>query len=86
MSNFYGGQVYEDMARELLPDDVVIKNFDELLFLDKKKTIAVIHHLDYSYAPLLIRFIYFFIKPIIFHNLKKVDAIVVVSKYWKKYL
>ena len=49
------------------------------------KNIAIIHHIDYSYAPLFLRFISPFLTNIIFHNLKKIDAIVTVSKYWQNY-
>jgi len=87
MSKKAGGKIYEQMAKNVLKDfNVKIKNFDESLFFDKKKkNIAIIHHLDYSQASLLIRIIYFFIKPIILRNFRKFDAIVVVSKYWKHY-
>lgn len=64
--------------------DIIVKNFDSCLFINKKptKTIAVVHHIDYSFTPPLIKFISFFTTPIILRNLRKVDTIVVVSKYW----
>ncbi len=67
--------------------DAVIKNFDSCLFLNKKpiKTIAVVHHIDYSFAPAFIKFASIFSTPFILRNLRKVSVIVVVSKYWQDY-
>ncbi len=67
--------------------DVVIRNLDASLFLNKKpvKNIVVVHHIDYSFAPFLIKFVFFFLTPLILKNLRKSDAIVVVSNYWKNY-
>jgi glycosyltransferase involved in cell wall biosynthesis len=67
--------------------DFVIKDFTASLFLDKKptKNIVTIHHIDDSYAPLTAKISYFFLNKIIFSKLKKFDAIVVVSDYWKEY-
>jgi len=67
--------------------DFIIKNFDTSLFLNKRpvRNIAIIHHIDYSYAPLFLKYIYPLFEKIIFHNLKKFDAVVTVSRYWEKY-
>ena len=67
--------------------DFIIKDFEASLFLNKKpaRNIAIIHHIDYPYAPLFLRFTYPFLKKIIFLDLKKNDAIVTVSKYWENY-
>jgi glycosyltransferase involved in cell wall biosynthesis len=67
--------------------DFIIKDFEASLFLNKKpvKNIALIHHIDYSYAPLFLKFIYPFFKKIIFSNLKKFNAFIVVSRYWESY-
>ncbi len=66
---------------------VVIKNFDSCLFLNKKpvKNIAVVHHIDYSFAPAWIKLTSFFSTPLILRNLRKVEAIVVVSKFWENF-
>ena len=86
MSKIAGGNIYETMARELSPDDIAIKNFDESIRYNKKdRNIAIIHHIDYKYSPFPLNFIYPLLGKIIFCNLKKFDAIVVVSKYWEKY-
>ncbi|TSC75485.1 MAG: group 1 glycosyl transferase [Parcubacteria group bacterium Gr01-1014_30] len=67
--------------------DIVIRDLDSCLLLNKKptKTIAIIHHIDYSFASLLVKFVFFFLTPLILRNLREVDAIVVVSKYWQRY-
>jgi len=67
--------------------DIVVKDFDSCLFINKKptKTIAIVHHIDYSFSSTLVKFISFFTTPIILRNLRKVDAIVVVSKYWENW-
>jgi len=68
-------------------NDIIVKNLDACLFLNKEpvKTIAIVHHIDYSFAPLWVRVVFSFLLPIIMRNLKKSDAIVVVSNYWKNY-
>jgi glycosyltransferase involved in cell wall biosynthesis len=65
----------------------VIRNFDSCLFLNPKpvKNIAIVHHIDYSFAPFWIKLFSLFSTPLILKNLKKTDAIVVVSKYWENY-
>ena len=67
--------------------DFVIKDFEASLFLNKRpvKNIAIVHHIDSSYSPLIIRIFYPILTKIIFRNLKKFDAIVTVSKYWENY-
>ncbi|KKU15037.1 hypothetical protein A3A20_02420 [Candidatus Wolfebacteria bacterium RIFCSPLOWO2_01_FULL_45_19] len=68
--------------------DTVIRSMDYCVLLNKKpiKNIAIVHHIDYSFTPALIKFISFFSTPLILRNLRKADAIVVVSKYWERYL
>jgi len=67
--------------------ELVIRNFDSCLFLNPKpvKNIAIVHHIDYSFAPRLIRFISFFTTPLILKKIKKIEAIVVVSRYWQEF-
>ncbi|MDI6602618.1 MAG: glycosyltransferase family 4 protein [Patescibacteria group bacterium] len=67
--------------------ELVIKDFDSSIFLNKKpvKNIAIIHHIDYSFAPFWIKFFTPFFIPFVFYNLKKFDVIVTVSKYWENY-
>ncbi len=50
------------------------------------KNIAVIYHHDFSGFPLFARpFFTLFHKPLFFWKLHKMDAIVVISKFWKQY-
>jgi glycosyltransferase involved in cell wall biosynthesis len=67
--------------------NIIIRNFDLNFFLHKKPTrnIIIVHHIDYSFSPFLIKTFFFIFSPLIFNNLKKVNAIVVVSKYWEKF-
>lgn len=66
---------------------VVIRDFDLGFFLNLKptKNIIICHHLDYSFAPFFVKFGFSFLVPFILKNLKKADAIVVVSKYWQNF-
>jgi len=67
--------------------DFAIKDFDASLFLNKEptKNIAIVHHIDSSCAPLFLKVAYSFFEKIVLRNLKKFDAIVTVSKYWRDY-
>ncbi len=67
--------------------DLVIRNFEASLILNKSptKNIVLVHHIDSSYSPIILRIFYPFFEKIIFHNLKKFDAIITVSKFWKDY-
>lgn len=67
--------------------DFTIRDPDASLFLNKNpvKNIVTVHHIDNSYSPLLVRTAFLFLNPIISSKLKKFDAIVVVSDYWKEY-
>lgn len=51
----------------------------------KGKRLAVIYHLDNSVFPWIVRPIFFFLEAVFFHNLKKIDAIVTISEYWKNF-
>ena len=67
--------------------DFAIKDFTASLFLNKKpvKNITIVHHIDDSYIPLLAKITSYFLEKIIFSKVRKFDAIVVVSEYWKEY-
>lgn len=81
-----GGNVYETMAREIAKNYAVkIITFDSSICLPKKPVIAIIYHIDYKQLSIPLRIIYPVLEKLIFYNLKKVDAIVVISKYWEKY-
>lgn len=52
----------------------------------KGKNIAVVFHIDFSGFPLLsIPFLVLLEKLFFYHNLKKMDAIVTISEYWKNH-
>lgn len=51
----------------------------------KGKNITVIHHQDFSGFPFFARIIFESFQRLFYKNLKKVDAIVTVSEYWKDY-
>ena len=67
--------------------DIAIRDLDSALFLNKKptKNIVIVHHLDNSYSSPAAKFFYFIFQKRIFSNLKKCDAIITVSKYWKDF-
>jgi glycosyltransferase involved in cell wall biosynthesis len=70
--------------------DLWIRDFYSIVTLRPKKTkgknLLIIHHLDFSGFPLIARpflnSLKFFL---FFRNLKKADAILTVSEYWKQY-
>lgn len=52
----------------------------------KGKNLVLIHHLDFSGFPLIARpFLNLMNKLFFYRNLKKADAIAVISEYWKSY-
>ncbi len=52
----------------------------------KGKNLVLIHHLDFSGFPLIAKpFLNLMNKLFFYHNLKKADAIAVISEYWKSY-
>jgi len=70
--------------------DLWIRDFYSVLTLPfdrtKGKNIAVIFHIDFSQFPLLSRpFLILLEKLFFYRGLKKVDAIIVISKYWENY-
>ena len=70
--------------------DLWIRDFYSTVAFRPKKTkgknLLIIPHLDFSGFPLIARpFLNFFKNVFFFHNLKKMDAILTVSEYWKQY-
>jgi glycosyltransferase involved in cell wall biosynthesis len=49
------------------------------------KNLVIVHHVGFYTFPLIARFPYFILEKIFYQNLKKVDAIVTVSDYWKNH-
>jgi len=68
--------------------DIIIRNLEaSFLFLNKKptKNIALIHHIDYSQQPFILRVILRLLEKMALKNLRKFDAIIVVSTYWENF-
>ncbi|MEK7509963.1 MAG: glycosyltransferase family 4 protein [Patescibacteria group bacterium] len=69
--------------------DIWIRDFYSVLTLPfdrtQGKNVAIMHHLDFSGFPLVSQPVFFVLTKLFFRNLKKIDAIVVVSQFWKEY-
>ena len=69
--------------------DLWIRDFFSTLTMPIDKThsknLVIVHHVGFANLPLIFRFPYFILEKIYYHNLKKMDAIVVISEYWKNY-
>ncbi len=69
--------------------DLWIRDFFSALTLPLDKTqgknLVIVHHVGFSDPPLILRFPYFILEKIYYHNLKKMDAIVTISEYWKNH-
>ena len=51
----------------------------------KGKNIALIFHIDYSFQPAYLKPSWRILEKIFYHYLKKVDAIITISKYWQNH-
>jgi len=60
---------------------VAFANFNTI----KGKKAILIHHIDHSVFPLIVRPFFHFLEMIFHIKAKKADVIVTVSEYWKKY-
>lgn len=70
--------------------DLWIRDFYSTVTLHKKNTkgknLSLIFHIDFSGFPLISRLPFFIIEKLFFYRqLKKIDAIVTISEYWKNY-
>lgn len=69
--------------------DVWVRDFYSILTMPFDRTqgkqIAMVHHVDFSGFPLFARFIFYFLEKLFYYNLKKTDAIITVSEYWKQH-
>ena len=69
--------------------DLWIRDFYSIITLPSDKTegknLVVVHHIDFSTFPIISRPVFFFLKKIFYCNLKKADAILTVSDYWKNH-
>jgi len=83
-------KLVESLVRLLLlsgKKDVWIRDFYSALTMPfdrtKGKQIVMIHHIDFAGFPWWLRIGAKAAEKVFYHNLKKVDAIIVVSDYWK---
>lgn len=69
--------------------DLWIRDFFTTIALpinkDMGKNLALVYHIDFSTFPLFSRPIFFLFEKIFYHNLKKIDAILTISEYWKNH-
>jgi glycosyltransferase involved in cell wall biosynthesis len=66
-----------------------IRNFDSIITMPydgtRGKNIALIFHIDYSFQPAYLKPSWMILEKIFYHHLKKVDAIITISKYWQNH-
>ena len=69
--------------------DLWIRNFDSVITLPfdrtKGKNIAMIFHIDHSFQPAYFKPCFAILEGIFYRHLKRVDAIVTISKYWQNH-
>jgi glycosyltransferase involved in cell wall biosynthesis len=65
--------------RDLYP--VITLGFDRT----QGKNLAMVYHIDFSTSPIFTKPIERIFEKIIYYNLKKVDAILTISEYWKNH-
>ena len=67
--------------------DLWIRNFDSVITMPfdrtKGKNVAMIFHIDSSFQPGYLKPCFAVLEKVFYHHLKKVDAIVTISKYWQ---
>ncbi len=70
-------------------ETIWIRSFNSTVTLPFDKTkgrnIAVIHHIDNNFKPAHIQFLNKIIDHVFYYALKRVDTIVVLSKFWKEH-
>ncbi len=71
-------------------EDLWIRDFYSTITLNKKKTkgrnLALIFHIDFSGFPIISRIPFLFLeKAFLYRQLKRVETIVTISEYWRKY-
>jgi len=64
--------------------DLWIRDFYSSIFI-KRKSLVMIHHLDFSGFPPVSRPAFYILQKIFLKKLEKADCIVTVSDYWQKY-
>jgi len=78
-------RIYKSSKRRDI--DIAIRNFEASLFLNKRptKNITIVHHIDSSTRPFILRPFFYLLEKIILNKLKKVDKIIVGSTYWENF-
>jgi len=69
--------------------DLWIRNFDSIMTMPyddtRGKNVALIFHIDYSFQPAYLKTSWIILERIFYHHLKKVNAIITISKYWQNH-
>ena len=69
--------------------DLWIRNFDSIITMPydhtKGRNIVLIHHIDHSFQPAYLKPSWIVLDKLFYSHLKKVDAIITVSKYWQNH-
>jgi len=85
-------KIIESLIRLLLvrgTKDVWVRDFYSTLTMPFDRTqgkqVVMIHHIDFSGFPWWARMVAAAAERLFYHNLKKVDAIITVSEYWKNH-
>jgi glycosyltransferase involved in cell wall biosynthesis len=69
--------------------DLWIRNFDSIITMPfdgtQGRNIAMVFHIDYSFQPVYLKSSWIILEKIFYHHLKKVDAIITISKYWQNH-
>jgi glycosyltransferase involved in cell wall biosynthesis len=82
-------KVLYQLSRATGEKEIWIRNFDAILTMPydhaKGKNIVLVHHIDHSFQPPYLKPSFLMLEKIFYHHLKKVDAIVTVSKYWQNH-
>lgn len=78
--------LYAFSKREYLASDISIRGVQGCFFMrQEKKNIVIFHHYDPHPNNKLIGFYQKFLYKNLMRNLRKIDKIVVVSRYWQEY-
>ncbi len=69
--------------------DLWVRNFDSVITLPfdrtRGKNIAMVFHVDHSFQPAYLKPCFAVLEEVFYRQLKKVDAIVTISKYWQNH-
>jgi len=80
--------MWQLMRADIGGDVLIEESFDTLIFPIPRrhdKKVAIIHHIDNSASPVLLKILLVFAERIFYKNIKKFDLVVTVSEYWRQY-